>query len=73
MTDIPLYESCKFEMYEYIFKIALVVNENVRFVFLYVLSIDSTSRTKSHIHAATRKQNQMNNSKKDHKNRIARH
>ena len=38
MTDIPVYVSCKFEMY--IFKIALVISENVRIAFLYVLSID---------------------------------
>ena len=37
MTDIPIYVSCKFEMY--IFKIALVISENVRIAFLYVLSI----------------------------------
>ena len=37
MTDIPLYVSCKFEMY--VFKIALVIIENVRIAFLYVLSI----------------------------------
>ena len=37
MTDIPVYVSGKFEMY--IFKIALVINENVRFAFLYVLSM----------------------------------
>ena len=54
ITGIQLYESCKIEMY--IFKSALVINENIRFVFLYVLSIDSTSRTKSHIHIAIRKQ-----------------
>ena len=37
MTDILVYVSCKFEMY--IFKIAQVINENVRIAFLYVLSI----------------------------------
>ena len=37
MTDIPVYVSCKFEMY--IIKIALVISENVRIAFLYVLSI----------------------------------
>ena len=37
MRDIPVYVSCKFEMY--IFKIALVISENVRIAFLYVLSI----------------------------------
>ena len=37
MTDIPVYVSCKFEMY--IFKIALVIIENVCNAFLYVLSI----------------------------------
>ena len=37
MTDIPVYISCKFELY--IFKIALVISENVRIAFLYVLSI----------------------------------
>ena len=37
MTDIPVYVSCKFKMY--IFKIALVISENVRMAFLYVLSI----------------------------------
>ena len=37
MKDIPVYVSCKFEMY--IFKIALVISENVRIAFLYVLSI----------------------------------
>ena len=37
MTDIPVYISCKFVMY--IFKIALVISENVRIAFLYVLSI----------------------------------
>ena len=38
MTDILVNVSCKFEMY--IFKIAQVINENVRIVFLYVLSIE---------------------------------
>ena len=37
MTDIPVYVSCKFEMN--ILKIALVIIENVRIVFLYVLNI----------------------------------
>ena len=40
MTDILVNVSCKFEMY--IFKIAQVINENVRIAFLYVLSILST-------------------------------
>ena len=37
MTDIPVYVSCKFEMY--IFKTALVISENKCTAFLYVLSI----------------------------------
>ena len=37
MTDIPVYVSCKFEMHS--FKIVLVISENVRIAFLYVLSI----------------------------------
>ena len=37
MIDILVYVSCKFEMY--IFKIAQVINENIRIAFLYVLSI----------------------------------
>ena len=37
MIDILVDVSCKFEMY--IFKIAQVINENVRIAFLYVLSI----------------------------------
>ena len=37
MADIPVYVSCRFEMY--IFKIALVISENVCIAFLYVLSI----------------------------------
>ena len=37
MADIPVYVFCKFEMY--IFKIALVISENVCIAFLYVLSI----------------------------------
>ena len=37
MTDIPVYVSFKFEMCT--FKIALVISENVRIAFLYVLSI----------------------------------
>ena len=40
MTDILVNVSCKFEMY--IFKIAQVINENVRIAFLYVLSIQCT-------------------------------
>ena len=39
ITDILVNVSCKFEMY--IFKIAQVINENVRIAFLYVLSIYS--------------------------------
>ena len=35
--QLPVYMSCKFEMY--IFKIALVICENVRIAFLYVLSL----------------------------------
>ena len=41
MTDIP-YVFCKFEMY--IFKIALVICENIRIAFLYVLSIHLTHK-----------------------------
>ena len=37
MTDRPVYVSCKFEMY--VFKIALVISENVCIAFLNVLSI----------------------------------
>ena len=37
MTDIPVYVSCKFEMY--IFKIALIKSGNICIAFLYVLSI----------------------------------
>ena len=37
MTDILGNVSCNFEMY--IFKIAQVINKNVRIAFLYVLSI----------------------------------
>ena len=37
MTDIPVFVPCKFEMY--VIKIALVISENVRIAFLYVLSI----------------------------------
>ena len=37
MIDILVNVSCKFEMY--IFKIAQVINENLRIAFLYVLSI----------------------------------
>ena len=39
MTDILVNVSCKFEMYMYIFKIAQVINENVRIALIYVLSI----------------------------------
>ena len=38
ITYILVYVSCKFEMC--IFKIALVISENVRIAFLYVLSIN---------------------------------
>ena len=37
MIDILVNVSCKFEMY--IFKIAQVINENVRIAFLYAQSI----------------------------------
>ena len=37
MAGIPVYVSCPFE--KYIFKIDLVINKNVCFAFLYVLSI----------------------------------
>ena len=37
MADIPVYVSCKFEIY--IFEIAQVIGENVPIAFLYVLSI----------------------------------
>ena len=37
MTHKPVYVFCKFKMY--IIKIALVISENVRIAFLYVLSI----------------------------------
>ena len=37
MIDILVNVFCKFEMY--IFKIAQVINENIRVAFLYVLSI----------------------------------
>ena len=37
LANIPVYVSCKFEMY--IFKIALVISENVCIAFLYVLTI----------------------------------
>ena len=40
MIEILFYVSCKFKMY--IFKIALVITENVRIAFLYVLSIYRT-------------------------------
>ena len=39
VTDLPVYVPCRFEMY--IFKFALVISENVRIAFLYVLSIFS--------------------------------
>ena len=41
MIDILVSVSCRFEMY--IFKIAHVINENVRIAFLYVLSICGSS------------------------------
>ena len=47
MIDIIVNVSCKFEMY--IFKIAQVINENVRMAFLYVLSIDNEKQGKCHI------------------------
>ena len=37
MADIPVYVSCKFEMY--IFKTALVISKIVYIAFLFVLSI----------------------------------
>ena len=37
MTGTLVYVSCRFD--RYIFKIALVISENVRIAFLYVLSI----------------------------------
>ena len=37
MAGIPVYVTCELEMY--IIKIALVISENVRVTFLYVLSI----------------------------------
>ena len=37
MADIPVYESCKFEIN--ILKIALVISKNVCIAFLFVLSI----------------------------------
>ena len=37
LTDIRVYVSCKIVMYR--FKIALVINKNVRNAFLYVLTI----------------------------------
>ena len=43
MTDILVNVSCKFELH--IFKIAQVINKNVRIAFLYVLSI----RKKIHV------------------------
>ena len=43
MKDILVYVSCKFEIY--IFKVALVISENVRIAFLYVLSIYILSST----------------------------
>ena len=52
MRDIPVYVSCKFEMY--IFKIALVISENLRIAFLYVLSIfmkvNAVTRTLTYIY-----------------------
>ena len=42
VTDIPVYVPCKFEMY--IFKVALVISENVRIAFLYVLSMFTTGK-----------------------------
>ena len=47
MTDIIVNVSCKFEMY--IFKIAQVINENVRIAFLYVLSIYIIKMTTAHM------------------------
>ena len=44
MADIPVYVSCKFEIY--VFKIALVISENACIAFLYVLSINITKRSK---------------------------
>ena len=41
MTDMPVYASCKFEMY--IFQIVLIISVNVRIAFLYVLSIETVS------------------------------
>ena len=38
MTDMQMYISNKFEVY--IFKIALDINEYIRFAFLFVVSID---------------------------------
>ena len=43
ITDILVNVSLKFEMY--IFKIALVIKENVRIAFLYILSISKISRS----------------------------
>ena len=37
MAGIPVYVTCELEMY--IIKIALVISENVRIAFFYVLSI----------------------------------
>ena len=37
VTDMPVYVPCKFDMN--IFKVALVINKNVRIAFLYVLNI----------------------------------
>ena len=42
MRDLPVYVSCKFEMY--IFKVALVISENVLIALLYVLIDDSSWR-----------------------------
>ena len=43
MTDIPVYVSCKFEIY--IFKIALVISKNVCIAFPFVLSIYFITQT----------------------------
>ena len=39
MRDIPVYVSCKFEMYFFKITLVQVISENVRIAFLYVLSI----------------------------------
>ena len=41
LADIPVFVSCKIEMY--IFKFALVISEIVRIAFLYLLSIYYTN------------------------------